>query len=476
MRKIHQYVVVTCLLAFMVILCSCSESKKQEEGSLEKEGEVLQMEVDFEEPLRVFYEDAGFLVNFSNVYPDVELELCKISRSWEGEEMSIESWAEKYGDPDIVLLHPSSGFNLVEEYEKGQVEDIRAYCAEDAALDQANYVGGTFDVFANGEVLMGLPLSWQKQCLIVKESEMMNSALEVLPEGYTGLELFKAMLTEIQKEQYIEKFCWLHMLSFYYNLKEVAPKIDGKFEIDEEMFKALFEFSIQNEMNFEAADEAFGGVYEHLFQTQGEPALDPDACRGGYYGTSLMGAPQVTAIYAKSVAGMDCEDVEFFWIPTADNGDEYVGLVRDYAFIGKNSARKQQAYEVIRMMMDMPVMFMTQPTGFDSEIYSSVNIQQSIESLNYFNNLEQKLHIWNRGGELFYILDQLKLDEEELEEIRGVIKGISSLNMDLSEEETTELNKLYYDYKSLCVDSGSIDHAMCYAEMQKYFTAGTDIQ
>lgn len=475
MEKISRYMLAILLTAFVIILCACSVKERQEKNYIDEDSNALQMDVDFGEPLRVFYEDAGLLMNFSNLYPDIELELCKIFPNWENEELDIEYWAEKCGDPDIVLLNDQGGFDLEEEYEKGQVEDIGKYCAEDETLVESNYVGGTFEILNNGEAIMGLPLSWYKQCLIVKESELMNSELEALPENYTGQEFFTALVTEIKKDQYAEKFCWLDPIYFYSSLREVAPRQDGKFEMDEEMFKVLFEFSVQNEINYEEAkgvfEEVYGDFGAHCRKTQGKPALDPDLCRGGYYGTYLMGAPQVMAIYAKSVAAMDQEDVEFFWIPTADNGNEYVGLIRDYAFIGKNSARKQQAYEVIRMMMDMPVTIMTQPSGVGSEIYSSVNIEQSLGSLDYFNSLEQELNIWNRGGDLFYKLDQQKLSENELEGIRRVIKGISRLYVDLSPENNLELIACYNDYMSLCIENGKIDHTICYAEMQEYFTS-----
>lgn len=481
MKKFFHHMFVTLLLTLVILLCACSVNERREEDSFEAdaletdsldgEEDVAQMEVDFDEPIRIFYmdRDAGLLTNFAALYPEIELERCPIYPNFEGQDLDIAYWAEKWGDPDIVLLSDPGYWDIETEYENGQVEDIREYCAADETLDVSNYVGGTFEVFDNGEAMLGLPLSWFKKCLIVKESQLVGSELEGLPEDYTGRELFEAMLAEIKKEKYEEKFCWLDPLAFSNNLTEVAPKIDGKFEMDEAMFKVLFEFSVLNDTNYEVAREAFGDFSEHANQRHSEPALDPELCPDGYFGTFLRGAPQVAAIYAKSVAVMDQDDVKLFWVPTIDNGEEYLGNVRDYAFIGKNSARKQQAYEVIRMMMDMPVTLMTQPSGLGSEIYSSVNIEQALASLDYFNNLEQQLSIRDATGQIYYQLDQQKLNEEEVEEIHSVITGMVGLYANYSLEKGNEISASYHDYQTLARESGKIDHTMCYAEMQKFF-------
>lgn len=386
-------------------LCACSSSKELDEKISNIDSEVKQLGVNYGEPLRVFYMDAGLLANFQNMYPDIKLELHKIYPGVEENDVDIEYWAKMYGDPDIILFNRSGSFGVEQEYEKGQIEDIQKYCEEDVTLDQSKYVAGTFEVLKYDDVLMGLPLSWSKTCLIVKESEIKGSEMETLEEGYTGRELFNVLLTEIKKEEYSEKFCWLYDLYFLNSLVEVSSKRDGKLEMDEEMFKVLFEFSVLSEMNVQAVREAFGDFSEHANQRHSEPSLDPDFCSDGYFGSYLRGAPQVTAIYAKSVADMDQENIELFWIPTIDNGKEYIALVEDYAVIGKNSSRKQQAYEVIRMMMDMPINMMTQPSGNVPEIYSSVNIERSIEMLDYFNTLEGKLTIKEvTGGKIRLLL------------------------------------------------------------------------
>ena len=480
MKKFFHHMFVTLLLAFVILLCACSVNERREEDSFEAdaletdsldgEEDVAQMEVDFDEPIRIFYmdRDAGLLTNFAALYPEIELERCPIYPNFEGKDLDIAYWAEKWGDPDIVLLSDPGYWDIETEYENGQVEDIREYCAADETLDVSNYVGGTFEVFDNGEAMLGLPLSWYKRCLVVKESQLAGSELESLPEDYTGRDLFEAMLAEIKKEKYEEKFCLLHGLGFSDNLTELAPKVDGKFQMDEEMFKTIFEYSVLDELNYDAAREAFGNFSEHANQRLVEPALDPEFCPDGYFGTCMRGAPQMMAIYAKSVAAMDQDDVKLFWVPTIDNNEEYVGLVKDYAFIGKNSTRKQQAYEVIRMLMDMPITLMTQPNGLGSEIYSPVNIQSSLDSLEYFNSLEQELIIRHVDGEIFYKLDQQKLSEEELEDIRGIITGMVDLYAKYSLEKNNELSMSYYDYRTLAIETGKIDHTMCYAEMQKY--------
>ena len=63
------------------------------------------------------------------------------------------------------------------------------------------------------------------------------------------------------------------LIYFYSSLREVAPRQDGKFEMDEEMFKVHFEFSVQNEINYEEAkgvfEEVYGDFGAHCRKTQG---------------------------------------------------------------------------------------------------------------------------------------------------------------------------------------------------------------
>ncbi len=107
-KKIFHHMFVTLLMAFVILLCACSGNERREEDSFEAddletdsldvEEDVTQMDVDFDEPIRVFYMDraAGLLTNFAALYPDIKLERCPIYPNFKGQDLDIAYWAEKW--------------------------------------------------------------------------------------------------------------------------------------------------------------------------------------------------------------------------------------------------------------------------------------------------------------------------------------------------------------------------------------------
>ena len=130
MKKFFHHMFVTLLMAFMILLCACSLNERREDDSLEAdtlekenlgaEEDVTQLDVDFDEPIRIFYmdRDAGLLTNFAALYPDIKLERCPIYPNFEGQDLDIAYWAEKWGEPDIVLLSDPGYWDIEVEYEK----------------------------------------------------------------------------------------------------------------------------------------------------------------------------------------------------------------------------------------------------------------------------------------------------------------------------------------------------------------------
>ena len=484
-KSVFGLLLVLCTACILLMACRTREkaedeetSEVTEESATEFEEEVKQFETEEEEPLMVFYSGSHMsspvvLANFQAKHPEVNLK----SYSIKGSDLeSIQETIDQYGEPDIWLLMGNSGTSYVLDdlYEQGLIADIRPFITEDENLDPLAYVGGTFTAMDNGEALFGLPLTWKKDCLIIRDPKWQDSELAYLPENHTGEEFYQALITEFEKERPNNGIFWAdYTFGFMQSLYELGlvHEEDGEIMIDEDIFTMIYEFSMKREKidkdtwNLYPRDQ--GSSTGNPGQFQGTPALDPSMYNSNYVGCTLDGAPQVTAVYAKSVIELHNEDIHMYYIPTYNSSDEYVADVAEYAMVGGTSARKQQAYEVIRMMMDTPIEIVNQPSGrmTSCETYSPVNIELALELMGYFESLEIDLPIYDATSNLFYTLNKAQLTEEEKQQIEKLINGIADLSYqygDMPEEEA-----FYFYYEDYMFNSGDLKPKYCYLEIMK---------
>ena len=477
-KKLFGLLLLLCAACIFLMACRTrekaqdAESKVTDDSAVEVEEDVKQFEVDEDEPLVVFYDAFEFpvvLSNFMVQHPEVKLQIYSIKGS---QIEDIQETINQYGSPDIWLMSNSgSRYAIQELYEQGQVADLGPFCAEDASLDKTEYVGGTFEVLDTGEALLGLALTWEKNCLLVRESKWQNSELMGLREQYTGEELYTA-LKEFEKGRAENELFWaditFHVLYDMYEL-DIVQSEENEILVDEDLFQMLYEFSLKVRKQDSAAEELLprweGAGTGSPDKFQGCTALDPRMYAGNFYGCTLRGAPQVVSVYAKSAAAYHGEDVHMFYVPTYESKASYIGTLNNYAMVGGQSARQQQAYDTIRLMMDTPVITITQPEGGGAETSSPVNIELALDLLDYFEEQDTILPIMDRVGNKFFNFDKQKLTEEEKQKIQEVIVGIKDLTFkyeDLSEGE------IYYSYENEYVyNNGSLNTKLCYFELMR---------
>ena len=179
----------------------------------------------------------------------------------------------------------------------------------------------------------------------------------------------------------------------------------------------------------------------------------------------MDGAPQVNAVYANSVAKHNRENIHTYWIPTAEDEAAYVGDVRNIAFVGANSARKQQAYDVIRLMMDMPITIIIEPSGNnDPSTFCPVNINRALQMLEYLDDGEENLVIKNLKGMMVDSIEKEKLSKDEKQKVVDVITGVVDLQFQFDATEVYSICSSYVDsYK----EGNDINHRQCYFEVMK---------
>lgn len=445
---------------------ACQESRQNHAvDEIEINEDIRQLEYDLAEPLVVFYEeDSGILQNFINMYPEIKIELHHIG--WGGlDSQYLEEYIYEHGEPDIILARNiETGYNMRFEYwyQDGLIQDLREFYINDDSIIESEYVPSTFQVLDNGEGLLGLPLSWESRCLIIQDSKWEDSELSYLPENYTGKELYTALLHEAKRNREDGEFFWAYNYDFLmddlYEMDAVKEDENGEVFIDEELFKLLYEYHIQREL-------ASTGGANQRYKAQSHPALDPEALDGRYYGSTLDGAPQVNAVYANSVAKHNRENIHTYWIPTAEDEAAYVGDVRNIAFVGANSARKQQAYDVIRLMMDMPITIIIEPSGNnDPSTFCPVNINRALQMLEYLDDGEENLVIKNLKGMMVDSIEKEKLSKDEKQKVVDVITGVVDLQFQFDATEVYSICSSYVDsYK----EGDDINHRQCYFEVMK---------
>ncbi len=461
-RNLFGLLLLLCIACIVLVACRMrdkaeveSASKVTENSAVEYEDEVKQFEAEDEEPLVVFY-DSGIvpvvLSNFMLVHPEVKLEVYGLS----GDDFEdVQNTIATYGHPDIWLFAGTGQTkkHIANLYELGMIADMRNFISEEQNLNTLDYVGGTFTSLDNGDIIFGLPLTWKKRCLIIRDSQWRNSELAYLSENFTGEEFYKTLITESEKVRPDNGIFWADSTFYFwsdiYELGLVQEK-ENEVIIDEELFNMVLEFTLEQEKineevrNLYSRNTGASTGRPDLFQ--GTPALDPAMYAGNYLGCSLNGAPQVTSVYAKSMTELHGEGIYMYYIPTFGNGDEYIANVAEFAMVGGTSSRQQQAYEVIRLMMDTPMELITQPSGRTSmgETYSPVNIELALQLLDYFETAEGELNIFDRVGNLFYTVEKKQLSENEKEQMEELITGIVDLSFQYVNDEAREVFMLYY--------------------------------
>lgn len=455
---------INLVLITILVACRTIQDRGRENESIswkERNSNTSELiEVSENNPFIIFYDgDAHIIENFIYQYPEINIKTYNIP-SGAYEYGMIESWIELYGEPDIILTQNFGyGYNVRIEnwYREGNIANIGEFLSKDTSIDESDYVQGTFDVLYTGKELLGLPLSWEKACVVIRNSKLEESELIYLADDYTGEELYSALMHEIKKGVNEEEFFFAYAYGMLEGLFElcVIELDNGEIYIEEEIFELLY--------NFFAIREVVD--YETRYQYMNHPALDPRVFDGKYFACMIEGAPQITSIYAKSAAQLFGEDIQLFWIPKMESGTEYIGKVVDVALLGGKSVRKQQAYELIRIMMDMPIEIIHQPFLIDYPKTSSpVNINRAIELLDYFESYDGEIILKSFSGSVLYTVEQKKLDEEEKNQIYNLIKGVTELHFDIDNQE---VYSIYNNYKEAIIEGKYVDYKPCYNEILK---------
>lgn len=383
------------------------------------------------EPLLVFqfYHDI-ITDNFKQEYPDIPIEVVQM---WDDE--SYEQNVLKHGNPDIILLNRNMSTPSLEEWsESGYIADITEYFSVDEEFDSSQYFPEAAEVGKIGEALYALPLSVDIPFMTIQEEVWEESAFASMPQEYTGLDLLQAMEEELDKPR--EEDFWVFqggevILTSYG--KEIFQ--DNKAEEHEkEMFNQLYQTWRKSIDNFYTA------AYDSF--TPPLAPIDPSANKhiAAVYGSMISVAPQVGLVYAQSVTQERVgRDIRVIWFPALEDSDRYSANVCTFGAVGEKSDRKQEAYDVIRKMMDMSVSLWV-PIEGDNPRYASlcpIHKERAKEMIDLVENTGVSSFAplnAERSSTLFYAPKQ-KLKDDLRAELEWMLGHIGALHRDTPQRD-----------------------------------------
>ena len=454
-----------CVLSVTAVLPGCGRETKENNQIQEETLETM------EEPLRIFYDGTGenLLRSFINAYPEINIMLINCIHV--GTEIDMEEIINKNGVPDLIIAGEEKSGCLPDLYHEEYIADLGEYCANDTSIVADDYFPETFEVFREKEKMYALPLGISVDFMLTSESKYNDSAFAQLPEGYTGRELVNALLEEVQKEKELGEFFSeinVRPLVWMSRLNGITQTEDG-IQMDEELFKQLYEFTYQNGMIQTDARSFWNQQGEGVNGSSGFAypcAMDPRRYEGRW--TVDIGSMEDPAAlilsYAESAYQYHIEEgIKAIYIPTADDGSKYEARVKMWGAVAEESTKKELAYELLRELMDTEI----NNFGMVCGVPVNVNNVYPIKKANAMSLLE---NFEEQTAKLMYendiVIDRIDVSAEEKEKHEKMLNSISGLYYLTNEMQ--EISQISRDY----FDANISDYKNCYLDMLNALNSG----
>ena len=153
------------------------------------------------------------------------------------------------------------------------------------------------------------------------------------------------------------------------------------------------------------------------------------------------------------------------WLPyqTKDGQNEYAAEVAYWAMIGSETQRAQEAYDVIRLMMDMPSTYKVTSVNHGST--SGINAYLPIKRQNALDMIAQMEEstittFATENNGVNGAVSKVSATEELQASMENFLSNITQLYTE-DEEIMYEISSVLYQYK----DSGGTDYSECYDEV-----------
>lgn len=431
------------ILISVSILCSCHQNVESRVEEVQQDEEKQE-----EKPVLVFsIGNSSILSDFQTENTDQNIEIVVIDQS--NVEKDFEDSIYDKGMPDIII---DSGNERGLDFwlEKGYCEDISTYVDTDTSFDSDKYYPGVMSVGQVDNQIVALPLGLSIDYLTVREEIYDNSGLHYLEENYSAEELLSTLDQELDYQNRIfnegngeliyQVFSdWngdFVFLLWDYGALSVS---NGEITLDKELFNLICRVYEKHCWNFSYANQQGTAP----MNTKTSP-LDKGA---RYIATTWFNsginkgvAPQVAISYAESInKEVFGQETKVIWMPMKSETNEepeYAARVSFWGMVGSQSERKEEAYQILRDMMDLELSAYSRVDG-QQEIPFSVNREKSLAMITMVDESSIKSYtISDEEGESSTITKHsLSLENRaQLEYVLENITNIYTVDMDLQDQ------------------------------------------
>lgn len=373
------YYVLAFILSIVLLLSGCKSEVREPKSDVVKnednaEGKAVE-KVEEKTPLRLFTigdESQAYVSGFQLNHPETELEVIHVDLTALRQKSpdqnityldAIEHYTYKYGYPDVIIWEDTGNqqTNLPFWVENNIAQDMEWLMADDNNFEETAYYPGVSTIGEINDTLYALPLTLTAEYWTIREDVWVDSTFSQLGENYTAKELLDCLEAQLETEVALQEEGWVVMPMGYSDMSDVynwlqmfgALQITPEgIELDKDLYAQICRIQAlltENET-----------IYHEL--TGFSPMQDPTVFNSEYIITSwseskniMTHAPQLGLLHAQALNHkVFGQDTRVLWLPykTENNNSEYAAEVVCWGMIGKESNRAQEAYELIRQLMD----------------------------------------------------------------------------------------------------------------------------
>lgn len=291
--------------------------------------------------------------NFISEYPDIPIKVINYASN------NIEQMISQNGEPDLIISN--GGVDIREWVEKKYIGDMTFLYESDVNFDSTMYFPEVESVGKIQGQLFAWPLGLEMHYMTIREEEWLQSSFADMSGDYTVQDILDALEKELDKKRDFP--CWVVSTGWYDTFLDWAWDSgaiyieDNELEFNMELLDQIYRVWKKENINYFEIRE---NRRNHM------DALDPREEYGEYllsswnHGLSII--PQIGLVYAQSANQELLEqDTYVIWRPMQQNQTEYAAQVSVWGMIGDRSEYKQEAYDILRKMMDLSMKEWTPP-------------------------------------------------------------------------------------------------------------------
>ncbi len=377
------------------------------------------------EPLRVYYVNqagsgaiAEAYVNWYELQEDAQEIETKAFNSAEELEKAV------YGEekPDVIILDKYTSGPVVNPFQwakDGKVVGLSQFLAEDASLNNENYIAGVMQAGKYGDEQYLIPLSVSAQYFMTDAEEVEVGALESLKDEYTVNMVLETMIADMQAHEgdagYHSQVPYSFSVSSTVQWMVECLEQTGALHVDRESKSVTVDQELF-ELTMEYFRETFEIVNPFLAGQVNTATMSYADLSGA--STVILGSNNmINTVRYMSSACHQLLDQDAVLIPLELAEGGYAFNMNVYGMVGAESEQTQAAYEFLRKLMDFSHDQWEMIAMNDAIVsLSPVNKNEALALIESFESMSGSMY--KLGKETF---EREELPAELAEKLRNVI-------------------------------------------------------